>query len=295
MTCSQDIVVRPVAGALGAAIEGIALADALDAGTISAIRRALLEHQVLFFSDQRATPAVLKAFARRFGPLYVHPYARGLPDHPEVVPVVREPDDVGRVFGGTWHADMTFEDEPVLGSALYAVEVPTRGGDTMFASQSAAYDALSDGLKRVLVGLNAVHSASAAYGRGTVAGARTMALKTVDAPREVIHPVVRIHPETGRPGLFVNRLNTRRFDGWTEAESAPLLEFLFAHAVRPEFTCRFRWRPGSLAFWDNRCVQHLALNDYAGHRREMHRVTVCGDRPYGVGGVPKAAARAMAT
>jgi taurine dioxygenase len=241
---------------------------------------------VLFFPSQQMTPVALKNFARRFGPLYVHPYARGLSQHPEVVPVVREPDDVGRVFGGSWHADLTFEDEPVLGSALYAIEVPSRGGDTMFASLSAAYEALSDGLKNVLTGLNAVHSAAVAYGRGTVAGARTMDLKTVDEPREVLHPVVRIHPETGRPGLFVNRLNTRRFEGWSAAESAPLLEFLFAHSVRPEFTCRFRWRPGSLAFWDNRCVQHLALNDYAGQRREMHRVTVQGDRPYGTAGTP---------
>ncbi len=155
--------------------------------------------------------------------------------------MVREPDDVGRVFGGSWHADMTFEHEPVLGSALYAIEVPSFGGDTMFASQSAAYEALSDGLKKVLIELNAVHSASVAYGRGTVAGARTMALKTVDEPHEVVHPVIRVHPETGRPGLFINKLNTRRFDGWSEAESAPLVELLFAHMVRPEFTCRFRW------------------------------------------------------
>ncbi len=286
MTGRHDIVVRPVAGALGAEIDGVVIADDLDDRTFSQIRQALLDYQVLFFPSQRMTPVALKNFARRFGPLYVHPYARGLSQHPEVVPVVREPDDVGRVFGGSWHADLTFEDEPVLGSALYAIEVPSRGGDTMFASLSAAYEALSDGLKNVLTGLNAVHSAAVAYGRGTVAGARTMDLKTVDEPREVLHPVVRIHPETGRPGLFVNRLNTRRFEGWSAAESAPLLEFLFAHSVRPEFTCRFRWRPGSLAFWDNRCVQHLALNDYAGQRREMHRVTVQGDRPYGTAGTP---------
>jgi alpha-ketoglutarate-dependent taurine dioxygenase len=282
MTGYQKIIVRPVAGALGAELDGVRLSEALDDATVAEVRRALLEHQVLFFADQRATPAALKAFAGRFGPLYVHPYARGLPLHPEVVPVVREPDDVGRLFGGSWHTDLTFEDEPVMGSALYAVEVPARGGDTMFASQTASYEALSEGLQKVLVRLNAVHSASVAYGRTTVAGARTMALKTVEEPRDVVHPVVRVHPETGRPGLFVNRLNTRRFEGWSDAESAPLLEFLFSHAVRPEFTCRFRWRPGSLAFWDNRCVQHLALDDYAGQRREMHRVTICGDRPYGV-------------
>jgi taurine dioxygenase len=286
MTVSQDVVARPVAGALGAEIDGVVLSDDLDEVTVSRLRQALLDHQVLFFSSQQMTPAALKKFAQRFGPLYVHPYARGLPGHPEVVPVVREPDDVGRVFGGTWHADMTFEDKPVLGSALYAVEVPAHGGDTMFASLSAAYEALSDGLKKVLAGLTAVHSASAAYGRATVAGARTMALKTVDEPREVVHPVVRIHPETGRPAMFINRLNTRRFEGWSEAESAPLLEFLFAHSVRPEFTCRIRWRPQSLVLWDNRCVQHLALNDYVGQRREMHRVTVCGDRPYGMAARP---------
>jgi taurine dioxygenase len=282
MTGYRKIVVRPVSGALGAELDGLRLSEALDDATVSEIRQALLEYQVLFFADQRATPAALKTFAGYFGPLYVHPYARGLPDHPEVVPVVREPDDVGRLFGGSWHTDLTFEDEPVMGSALYAIEVPARGGDTMFASQSASYEALSEGLKKMLVRLNAVHSASVAYGRTTVAGARTMDLKTVDEPREVVHPVVRVHPETGRPGLFVNRLNTRRFEGWSDAESAPLLEFLFSHSVRPEFTCRFRWRLGSLAFWDNRCVQHLALDDYAGQRREMHRVTVCGDRPYGV-------------
>jgi taurine dioxygenase len=273
---------HPIAGAVGAEVSGIALSAALDDATIEALRAAFLAHQVLFFRDQRLGPGELKALAARFGTLYVHPYAKSLPGHPEVMPVVREPTDVGRNFGGSWHMDLTFEKEPVLGSMLYAVDVPAFGGDTMFASGYAAYETLSPGLRATLDRLEAVHSASEAYGEGKAAGARAMGLKTLDEVPEVVHPVVRVHPETGRRALFVNRLNTRRFHGWTAEESAPLLEFLYAHAVRAELTCRFRWERGALAFWDNRCVQHIALNDYAGARREMHRVTICGDRPYGV-------------
>ena len=282
MTAYQRIAVRPIAGALGAEIDGVDIAADPDAETITEIRRALLAHCVVFLRGQQATPLQLKTFAARFATPYLHPYARGLAAHPEVMPVVREPDDTGRTFGGSWHTDLTFFDAPPMGAVLYAVEVPPVGGDTLFASQYAAYETLSDGMRAVLDGLDAVHSASAAFGRTTVAGARSMQLKTVETPAEVVHPVVRVHPEIGRRGLFVNKLNTRRFDGFSAEESAPLLGFLFEHAVRPEFTCRFRWTPGAVAFWDNRCVQHLAINDYAGHRREMMRVTLCGDRPYGV-------------
>jgi alpha-ketoglutarate-dependent taurine dioxygenase len=275
--------VHPLTTALGAEIAGVDLASQLADRTITDVRRALLEWQVIFFRDQRLTPDQLRDFARRFGDLYVHPYGKSLDGYPEILPVVREPDDTGRNFGGSWHMDVTFEPEPMLGSVLYAVEVPSHGGDTLFASQSVAYETLSDGLRQTLDRLDAVHTASEAYGARTVAGARSMDLKTVAEPTEVIHPVVRVHPETKRRALFVNRLNTRRFAGWTEAESRPLLEFLFAHAERPEFQCRFRWTPGAVAFWDNRSVQHKALNDYAGQRRVMHRVSIAGDRPYGVG------------
>ena len=222
MASEWQISVNPITGALGAEIEGVSLSVELSEQVFSEVHRAFLDHQVLFFREQRLTPSHLKAFAARFGTLYVHPYVKSLPEHSEVMPVVREADDVGRNFGGSWHADMTFEDEPVLGSVLYAVDVPSYGGDTMFASQYAAYDTLSDSLKQVLVQLNAVHSASATlYGGGHAAAAPKMGLKMVDEIREVTHPVVRIHPETGRRGLFVNRLNTRRFEGRTEAESAP--------------------------------------------------------------------------
>jgi taurine dioxygenase len=282
MTPYQRLAVRPIAGALGAELDGVDIAAGPDAQTIAEVRRALLDHSVVFLRDQRATPAQLSAFAARFGTPYLHPYARGLEAHPEVMPVVREPDDTGRTFGGSWHTDLTFLDAPTMGAVLYAVEVPPVGGDTLFASQYAAYETLSEGLRALLDDLDAVHSASVAFGKTTVAGARAMQLKTVEAAQEVVHPAVRVHPETGRRCLFVNQLNTRRFDGWSEAESAPLLDFLFDHSVRPEFTCRFRWSAGAVAFWDNRCVQHLAINDYAGHRREMMRVTLCGDRPFGV-------------
>lgn len=282
MSRSNAVAVRPLAGAIGATVEGVDLAELSDAG-FATLHRAFLDHHVLLVPDQRLAPDTLKALARRFGPLYVHPYAKGLDGHPEVMPVIREADDVGRNFGGSWHTDLTFEPEPVLGSLLYALEVPDHGGDTLFANQHAAYDALSPGLKSLLEGLQAVHSASAAYGEGNVAGARKMGLRAAEGTPEATHPVVRVHPETGRRGLFVNPLNTARFAGWTEAESRGLLDHLYAHAVRPEFTCRIRWQPGSLVCWDNRSVQHIALNDYAGHRREMQRVTIRGDRPRGVG------------
>jgi taurine dioxygenase len=278
---SNSIEIRPLAGAIGASVEGMDLA-AFDEAGFATIHRAFLDHHVLVIPGQRLTPDGLMAVARRFGRLYVHPYAKAMEGHPEVMPVIREADDVGRNFGGSWHADLTFEPEPVLGSLLYAVEVPDHGGDTLFANQHAAYEALSPGLRTLLDRLEAVHSADAAYGPGRLAAAHKMGLKVAEGTPEATHPVVRVHPETGRRGLFVNQLNTNRFAGWTEAESRPLLDFLFAHAVRPEFTCRVRWQSGSLVCWDNRSVQHIALNDYAGHRREMHRVTIVGDRPLGV-------------
>jgi taurine dioxygenase len=281
MVASNQVVVRPMAGAIGAEIDGVDLADIGDRD-FAAVRDALLQHQVLFFHDQKLTPEQHKAFGQRFGKLYTHPYAKGLEGHPEVLPVLREPSDTGRVFGGNWHSDLTFEPEPVMGSILYAREVPDHGGDTLFASQFAAYDALSDGMKQMLQGMKAVHSADAAYGPGKLVTNKQMGIKAAEVGTEAVHPIVRVHPESGRRALFVSRQNTDRFEGWTSAESQPLLNYLCEHATRPEFTCRFRWRKGSIAFWDNRCTQHIALNDYAGNRREMHRVTICGDRPRGV-------------
>jgi len=272
----SDLSIRRVAGALGAEIAGVDLSQELPEATIAAIRQALLDHQVIFFRDQQLTPAQQVAFGRRFGPLNIHPYVAGMADHPEVMEVIKEPGD--RVnFGGGWHSDMSFLQTPAIGSILYAVETPDVGGDTLFASQAAAYDALSDGLKATLAGLTAIHSASREYApTGHSAQKRqSMAIAEADGlVGEYEHPVVLVHPENGRKALYVNPAFTLKIAGWKTSESKPLLDYLFQHCRYEGFTCRFNWRPGSVAFWDNRSVWHFALNDYHGHRRHMRRVTV---------------------
>jgi len=272
-----------IAGALGAEISGVDLAAPLADSVIAEIRRALLDHQVIFFHDQHLTPEQQLAFGRRFGTLNVHEFVGAMPDYPEIIEVRKEEDET-KNFGGSWHSDVTYLEEPALGSILYAREVPDCGGDTLFANMYLAYDALSPGMRRLLGGLQAVHSARRPYGPQSnyaAAGDRSMRIRLSNsAAAEIVHPVVRTHPETGQLGLFVNPVFTVRFAEMTEEESAPLLDWLYRHAVRPEFTCRFRWRQNAVAFWDNRCVQHYAINDYHGQRRVMHRVTVNGDRPF---------------
>ena len=184
------------------------------------------------------------------------------------------------IVGNLWHSDESFLPQPALGSLLYMIECPEVGGDTMFANQYAAYEALSPGMREMLSGLNAVYSDASLQQRNA---GRALKVKPGSQDRDIyesVHPVVRTHPETGRKSIFVNRPFTIGFENMTEAESKPLLEFLFAHCARPEFTCRFRWEKGSVAFWDNRCLMHYALNDYPGERRYMHRVTVNGDKPF---------------
>jgi taurine dioxygenase len=268
--------IRRVAGALGAEITGVDLAQPLPDDTIAAIRQALVEHQVIFFRDQDLTPAQQVAFGRRFGPLNIHPYVAGMADHPEVMEIVKEPSD--RInFGGGWHSDMSFLETPAIGSILYAIELPEWGGDTLFASQAAAYDALSPGLKATLEGLNAVHSASREYSAQGASAQKRGSMNVAEADGyvgEYVHPVVLVHPETGRKALYVNPAFTLRLEGWKTSESKALLDYLFSHCRYEGFTCRFNWRPGSVAFWDNRSVWHFALNDYPGQRRHMRRVTV---------------------
>jgi taurine dioxygenase len=265
--------VRRIAGALGAEILGVDLSKDIP---VKKIRDAFLEHQVIFFREQKLDPAQFMAFARAMGRPVEYPFVKGIADFPEVIEV-KKLEHERHNFGGIWHSDTAYLEEPPMGSMLLAREVPPQGGDTLFASQYLAFEALSPELQKMLCGLNAVNASS----KANVTRTREDMIKEETSSKEYIaeHPVVRTHPETGRKALYVNSGHTVRFAGMTEEESAPLLEFLFRHQVKPEFTCRFAWRVGSLALWDNRCTQHNPVNDYHGHRRVMHRITLAGDRP----------------
>ena len=273
----RHIEVRKIAGALGAEIHGVDIARPLADDVIAEIRKAWLDHLVIFFRDQKLTPQGLLAFSQRFGEPMEYPQLKGLPECPMITPVIKLEHERSN-FGGVWHSDTTYLERPPAASMLYALETPPHGGDTLFASQYMAYETLSDGLKHTLAGLVAVNSST----KADVTRSREDRLREAGVATKALageHPVVRTHPETGRKALYVNRGHTARFRDWSEEESAPLLEHLFAHQVRPEFTCRFHWDPGSLAFWDNRCTQHNPVNDYHGYRRVMHRVTLAGDTP----------------
>jgi taurine dioxygenase len=271
--------IRKIAGALGAEIRGVDLSEPLSRAAVDAIRRAFLEHLVVFFREQNLSPAQFLAFARTMGEPIEYPFVKGLPEHPEIIQVTKLEHERTN-FGGIWHTDTAYLEVPPMGSMLLAREVPPAGGDTLFANQYLAYETLSPGMRRMLDGLTGVHSSA----KADVTRTREDRMRTdarEDARKEYVaeHPVIRTHPETGRKSLYVNIAHTVRFKDMTEEESAPLLGYLFQHQVRPELTCRFRWEVGSLAFWDNRCTLHNPVNDYHGFRRVMHRITLAGDRP----------------
>jgi taurine dioxygenase len=277
----RTISVSPLSPAIGAEIAGVDVSKPLSDEQFGELRRAFLQHHVIFFRDQDLTPDQQVAFGKRWGTLNIHPYVKGMASHPEILEIIKEPHERSN-FGGGWHSDMSFLKEPALGSQLYAIEVPEVGGDTLFASQYAAWEALSPGLQATLRMLTGVHSAAEEYGAQGHSSRKRASMDSEvvgdDVP-EFEHPVVRTHPETGREGLYVNPAFTIRFKGWSKRESQPLLTHLFEVSRREANTCRFRWRKGSLAFWDNRCAWHFALNDYHGQRRHMRRVTINGDRP----------------
>ena len=269
--------IRRIAGALGAEIHGIDLSSPGDE-EISFVRKTWLEHLVVFFRDQALSPEQFMAFARRIGKPVEYPFVKGIAGFPEIIEVKKlEHEKVN--FGGIWHSDTAYLEQPPMASMLIAREVPPHGGDTLFANMYLAYEALSTGMKRLLDGMLAVNASS----KANVTRTREDRIKSDggEGAKEYIaeHPVVRTHPETGRKALYVNVGHTVRFKDMTEEESRPLLEYLFQHLARPEFTCRFSWRPASIAMWDNRCAQHNPVNDYHGYRRVMHRITLAGDRP----------------
>lgn len=276
---NEPFEIRKLAGNIGAEILGIDLSRDLPKETVAALRKAWLDNQVIFFRDQDLPPDRFLAFAKCFGETQPYPFVKGLEDFPEVIAIAKlEHEKVN--FGGVWHSDTTYLERPPMASMLVAREVPPMGGDTMWANGYLAYETLSDGLKKTLDGLVGVSSSA----KADVTKTREDRIKsdgTEEAKKTLIakHPAVRTHPETGRKALFVNTAHTTHFDGWTEAESKPLLDFLHEHQIRPEFTCRFRWQVGSVAFWDNRCALHYPLNDYHGYRRVMHRITLAGDIP----------------
>ena len=280
MTLSNSTLdVRPIAGALGAEIHGVDLSQDLADHMIEAINQAWMEHLVIFFRDQSLTPSQQLAFAQRIGEPVEYPFVKGLDGYPVITPVVKLEHETTN-FGGIWHSDTTYQQCPPKATMLLARELPPRGGDTMFANMYLAYDRLSPGMRKMLDALIGVSSSLKADATATREDRRSTDGRD-DAPEALIaeHPVVRTHPETGRKALYVNVGHTAHFKDMTVEESKPLLGFLFEHLKRPEFTCRFQWRPGSMALWDNRCTQHYPLNDYHGHRRILHRITLKGDRP----------------
>lgn len=276
---NSDLQITPYSVAVGALVSGIDLAAPLDDASFARLRQGFHDHGVLFFRDQHITPEQHLAFARRWAPIDINRFFKAVSGHPEIAEVRKEPEQRTNI-GGDWHTDHSYDTAPAMGSLLLAREVPTRGGDTLFANMALAFEALSPGLQRMLEGLKAVHSTAHVFGaQGGYAQAADLAGRignTAAATQDMVHPVVIRHPATGRKTLYVNAAFTTRFDGWTAAESAPLLAYLYQHGGRPEFSCRFSWQAGSMAFWDNRATWHYALNDYHGQRRVMHRITVQG-------------------
>lgn len=281
----MGIAVKPISGALGAEILDADLAK-LDNAMFEEIHQAFLDHQVIFFRDQNITPEQQIAFAKRFGDIHHHPYMSGMDDHPDILEIVKEPGD-SYTFGAAWHTDQMFNPSPAMATMLYAKETPSVGGDTMFSSMYKAHDGLSEAMRAMLKTVRTFNVGDRFKNMG--GGARAdrykgnpkMAGKVRDpgnVPTDAHHPLLRTHPETGRKALYIGS-HTQGLEGMRAEEADPLIDYLRKHSIRPEYLCRWRWEPGSLALWDNRCVQHYAVPDY-NERRHMHRITIAGDAPY---------------
>jgi taurine dioxygenase len=274
------MIIEPLAGALGAEVRGVNLRTVRDWAEID---RAFLEYSVLAFRDQHIEPPDLMQIGAHFGAPCHYPFVTGLEGFPFIFEVVKEEQETVN-FGGNWHSDTTYLEQPPLATLLYALETPAQGGDTLFSSSYAAYDALSEGMRALVDTLIGVNSSSLKVTGGrrkmhsTIGSMKVQDMDQADR-YEAEHPVVRTHPETGRKALYLSRSHTLHFKDMSEEESRPLIDFLQAHQIRPEFTCRVRWSPGTLTVWDNRCTQHCAVNDYHGQRRRMRRLTVGAQTP----------------
>jgi taurine dioxygenase len=281
---TNPLQIRGLAGALGAELRGLDLSRPLDATTRKSLDEALYRYGVLCIRDQQLDPDSLLALAKRFGEPDVHPIAKGMPSYPEVIKVLK-PAGEQAFFGTSWHTDNSFFDRPSALTLLYGAQVPPVGGDTVFASMERAWAALSEPLRRFLEPLTAIHSASSAYDPKTTGTAKYRGETAIQYSyseriyEEVVHPIVRTHPVTGRKSLYVNPMFTQQIVGLSKPESTALLALLCDLSTRPELTCRLHWENGTLAIWDNRWLQHYAIDDYADYERVMYRVTIRGERP----------------
>lgn len=273
----SDVQLRPLADHVGVEALGVDL-NTIDDGGLDVLRRAVADHGILFVRNQQLSPEQHIALAQRWGGIDVNNYFPANGDYPEIAEV-RKSETQTTNIGGGWHTDHSYDQVPAMGSILLARETPPAGGDTLFASMGAAFESLSDGLKQTLRGLRAVHSADHIYSADGIYAKTDQGadLKGHEIRTRAVHPVALRHPQTGRELLYVNPAFTLHFEGWTRQESLPLLQYLFSVAMRPEFQCRVQWSPGSLAVWDNRSTWHCAMNDYQGHRRLMHRITISGE------------------
>ncbi len=272
----ETIEITPMTPRIGAEVSGIDLTKSLGNQQFQELHDALMEHSVLFFRNQDVDVEQHKNFGRLFGDLHIHPGSPPPPGHPEIL-IVHADKDSKHIAGENWHSDVTCDAEPPMGSILHLWEVPKSGGDTLFASMEAAYDDLSERLKIYLDGLYATHSGEQIY-RGRYNN-QNHDDTNLTYPRNV-HPVIRTHPVTGRKSIFVNKTFTTHINEIPKAESDSVLAFLYSHCAKPDYQVRFKWQPHSIAFWDNRCVQHLALWDYYPQVRSGYRVTVKGDKPF---------------
>ena len=273
----NKINIKPISGNVGVEIYGVDLSKKVPDSLFNEIRDAFIENGLIFFRDQNLTPEEHIRFAEKWGKININRFFAKVDGYDQVAEVLKEPDQKGNI-GGEWHTDHSYDQIPALGSMLLAKEIPSKGGDTLFACMYKAYENLSEGMKVTLEGLNAVHSSRHIFGEGSDYSKTSKGRigNSELATQDAIHPVIITHPESKKKALYVNRAFTLRFEGWTKEESRPLLDYLYDHAVGENNITRFKWSPGSIAFWDNRCTWHNALNDYHGERRLMHRITIEG-------------------